>query len=255
MLLFVASATAQSELDYSPTSWTQLNVNSGDSFTKQIDVTWNGDNTVLLEAETQVEGNQTNSNGINVTHTPNYFVLDPTESQTIDVRVDTAYGLKPDTFKFLTNIKFVEERDTGGSGGGGGGGIPEDDYEEVQNELNETRDLLEDQNATTEELREQTQNLIDQVENLTDTNEEYRNQTQGLMETINNYEDRVEELEANNTELQDELEQERNQTNQSEQETAEGDIVKSLNNSLNPETPLNPPVIIIQTILNYFGWL
>lgn len=242
---------ASASVNVNPNYWSQTGLTSGEDFTQEVQITNNNNEDYLVSVETDITGENTNNRGINVSHSPKYFVLNSGEAQTIDIQVTTSTALKPDTFTFKTYInKIQEEKDTGG-----GGDDYEDEYEETQEELNQTREQLEDKNQTEEQLRNRIDRLVDDLEDW-ENNQTDENESQEIMDQLEDYEERINALQENNTELQEDL----NQTKiELEQETSPdpetGNIQKSIKKSFNPRTPLTPPTLIISTVLQFFGWL
>lgn len=88
---------------------------AGGNYTDNISVKWTGDYPVVVDTEASVEADSTNSKGLNVSYTPERFIIDSGETREISFVVSTSPALIPDSFsithKIGTEIPLrVEER-------------------------------------------------------------------------------------------------------------------------------------------------
>lgn len=175
LVLSISSVSAQVSIE--PEEWEE-DLKTGDSFEKQIEVIWFGENKTDLEIFTEIEANETNSEGISIDHDPKVFTLEPGESQDITLEVSASRRLVPDTFTFTSEIGVLEsdeeseqeEQNKDGSGGQSGGQPPpnqeessEDESEDGEN-IGNQEDGESEGNESQESGPEESESLVDEIE-------------------------------------------------------------------------------------------
>lgn len=102
ILLFLTASVSAQSISVTPNSFsTQLA--AGSDTAQNIDVTYSGDTSVVAELNKSVQAQSTNTNGINVSLSDQQFILNPGETRTVQLKVETSHALVPDNFTAQVN--------------------------------------------------------------------------------------------------------------------------------------------------------
>lgn len=93
---------------------------AGQNHTENISVTWDGETSVVVSPEPSINADTTNSKGVNVSYSPDQFILNPGDSQRVEATIKTSPALIPDNFTVTHEIgtEIPVEVETVSSGGG-----------------------------------------------------------------------------------------------------------------------------------------
>lgn len=153
--LFAGLASATS-VSVSPDNF-QKNFVAGENGSKDVTVSWSGSDVKYVSLDAYVRANSTNTNGFNVSLSRPDMVLNPGESKSVTVFMDTSTALKPDVFTVTVNasakVQYFED-DTGASSS------------DVEEAVERVRDELQ---SGTENVSNRTEGLQEKVDELNDT--------------------------------------------------------------------------------------
>lgn len=153
--------TSAQDFETTPQEYS-FNITAGSTYTQNFTVEWTGSTSVVANMYTEIEAENTNPNGINVTYTPETVALHPNEPKTVDIKIDTFSGLKPDNFTFTTKVKTeypVEVKDSGSDSTGDSPAIIDGGKETVIEYKNSTITVPEGSLNETQE--ERIRNILD----------------------------------------------------------------------------------------------
>lgn len=116
-LLFFTGGAAASSLTVEPESL-DLDLAAGSDVTRELGVSYSGDTSVVGEVDYSVTAESTDTGGLSVEVSPQRFILDPGDTRTVELGVESNHTLKPDNFTVRLNAVTEVETETVGSSGG-----------------------------------------------------------------------------------------------------------------------------------------
>jgi len=100
--MFTASASA-TQIEVQPSQYS-FDMMAGDSYSQELQVTWNGDNPTALTASTDIAAESTGPEGFNISYSDNPVAFLPGETRTVQVGIDSSEALKTDDYTFTTEF-------------------------------------------------------------------------------------------------------------------------------------------------------
>ena len=202
-LMFIASATA-TQIEVQPSQYS-FDMTAGDMYSQDLQVTWNGNNPTALTASTNIEAENTDSEGFNISYSDNPIAFLSGETRNIQVKIDSSEALKASNYTFSTEFSTSVTVDDNDGGGGGGtdyvyrtkevGDLNESQEKQLKEKVNETVDqnlkLQKELEALTERL--QKLNTSDSNEN-PETNQSNNQTTETKPDTENTSRPVIEKL-------------------------------------------------------------
>lgn len=179
VLMFVGSASA-GQVDVQPDDFSFGSMVAGDTYKQDLTVSWSGDAPTAVLFNATVEGESTNSNGVNVSFSPERLALLPGETGTTEMVVSTDTALKPDNFTVTPKAYTSVSKDTSD------GGSDEVVYIGTVDEGNESVNGSVNESDNVSMLRDKLEEKDDEVSSLKQLIEEYKGTIDSLNETVSN---------------------------------------------------------------------
>lgn len=177
-IIMLTGLTQAASIEVQPSTFT-LSPTPGDTINQSVDVTWNGDTSTVISADTEItppEGET--AEGISITHHPENQGFYPGESKEFTIQIETSTALKPAEYSFETNFE-TSVKDTSSSGGSSGGSIDTSSYELVQGDkIENLSETVENQSDEIDRLAEENQNLSESLNQTREKNSDLREEIQ-----------------------------------------------------------------------------
>lgn len=190
------------------------NISSGSAYTDSVNLSYDGDTSIVADIVTDVKPNNTDSEGLYLDAYPNPLILEPGENEEVFVLLRTHPGLKPDNFNFSVKAesKIEVEKEFVDDGGGDDSGSSityvssgsDEQFNKSELEtLNSLMDFDEVNQSTLEKIDQEFLKLVTQSESLFKDKQDLKDRNKELNQKIESLNESIEDLQGEKEEVEE----------------------------------------------------